>query len=93
MQIISDKISFGKNVHRENLDEKHNEEDFEEKKEVKLKKYENSNVNANNRSNNKNTISINKSNSEDLFVEILDKKVINHTSDSDLIEYNIVKGK
>ena len=90
LQIISDKISFGKNVHRENLDEKHNEEDFEEKKEVQLQKYENSNVNANNRSNNKNTININKSNSEELFVETLDKKFRNHTSDSDLIEYNIL---
>ena len=90
LQIISDKISFGKNVHRENLDEKHNEEDFEEKKEVQSQKCENSNVNANNRSNNKNSINIKKSNSEDLFVETLDKKFRNHTSDSDLIEYNIL---
>ena len=90
LHIISDKISFGKNVHRENLDEKHNEEDFEEKKEVQSQKCENSNVNANNRSNNKNTINIKKSNSEDLFVETLDKKFRNHTSDSDLIEYNIL---
>ena len=47
-------------------------------------------MNANNRSNNKNSIKINKSNSEDLFVETLDKKFRNHTSDSDLIEYNIL---
>ena len=63
-------------------------EDFQGKEEVKLRKCENSNVNANNRINNKNSINIKKSNSEDLFVETLDKKFLNHTSDSDLLEYN-----
>ena len=90
LQIISDKISFGKNVHRKNLDEKYKEEDFQEKEEVKLQKCINSNGDTNNRMNNKDNNKINKSNSEDLFVETLDKKFRNHTSDSDLIEYNIL---
>ena len=52
IHIIPDKISFGKNVHREIIDEKHNKEDFQIKEEVQLKKCKNNNENISDRRNN-----------------------------------------
>ena len=75
LYIISDKISFGKNVHREIIDEKNNKEDFQIKEEVQLKKCENISAIRNNKNNN----NMNKLNPEDLIMETSEKKIRNPT--------------
>ena len=79
LYIISNKISFGKNVHREIFDEKHNKEDLKIKEEVQLKKGENNNINISDIRNNKDNNNMNKLNPEDLILETIDKKIRNPT--------------
>ena len=79
LYVISNKISFGKNVHREIIDEKHNKEDLKIKEEVQLKKGENNNINISDIRNNKDNNNMNKLNPEDLILETIDKKIRNPT--------------
>ena len=83
LYIISDKISFGKNAHREKNDGKLCEE------EVQLKKSENNNESVNNKRNDEENNLMIKLNYEDVIVETLDKNILDHIPHC--IEYDTIK--
>jgi len=78
LYIISKKIAFGKNVSNEKLDKRIDEKYFNKKEEKQLKNCEN----INNGNNNKNNNIFSNLSSEDLSIEISDKKLRNQTLNS-----------